>query len=174
MTEAARVEVVVADVDTWALLSVIEHLDDVIRELALIESGRSTGTAASPLPVALLETVNGARQLLYRPKEVISHQAASAWREGRLRVDVKVTLAVEAVPAIHSVLEAFEAVDVYAREDSKLLLPAAPQAVRDYRRWFFTALADNLARLVATAGNGGPAPVPPGSAAAGGLPAAQG
>lgn len=139
-----RVRVVVRDVSVAGLLAVIQHLDDVIRELALIETGRASGTARATVPESVLRVMNGTRRSLYGPKESISRQVAEAWSAGRERLDIVVELSPQAGPAIHRALEAFETVDFYSVGDGAMLIPAPSAEVRAYRRWFLVRLAEEL------------------------------
>lgn len=143
-----RVQVVVRDVSVGGLLAVIQHLDDVIRELALIETGRASGTARSTVPESVLRVMDATRRVLYGPKEAISRQVAEAWSAGRERLDVSVALSPRAGPAIYEVLEAFETVDAFSVGDEAMLIPPAPPEVRAFRRWFLVRVAEELDAVV--------------------------
>lgn len=145
-----RLEVVVRDVDTAKLLAVIEQIDDVIREIALVQIGMATGTSGSTLPPEVLKAMNGVREVVFRPKEIISKQVAAAWAEGRERLDVTVDIEAAAGPVVRTVLDAFDRVDDAAMGDRAMLIPSAPPEVRQFRRWFFTEVADQLEGLTKT------------------------
>jgi len=136
--------VVIKDVDTARLLAVIEQVDDVIRELALVQIGMRGGPNDSGLPQAVLETMGTVRDVVFRPKEDISRQAAEAWAEGRARFDVAVDIEHNAGGVVRSVLGTLEQVDAVSVGDRALLIPAATPEVAAYRRWFFSRVADQL------------------------------
>ncbi len=136
--------VVIEDVDTARLLAVIEQVDDVIRELALVQIGRRDGPVDSGLPESVLQTMGTVRDVVFRPKEDISRQAAEAWAQGRDRVDVVVDIEHNAGGVVRSVLETLEQVDAVSVGDRALLIPAADPEVAAYRRWFFSQVAAQL------------------------------
>jgi hypothetical protein len=131
---------------TRQVLAMIEHLDDVIRELSLIAAGARSGTAGATVPDHFLTTMDRVRPILYAQKESISRQADRAWRAGEQTLDVAVELPVSAAATIVEVLEVFEAVDESAVGDGAMLLPASSPEISEFRRWFFTRLADDLRR----------------------------
>lgn len=122
----------------------IEHLDDVIRELALISVGADSGTAVATVPTDVLHAMGQVRPVLYVQKESISRQAGRAWRAGEPTMDVVVDLEASASGTVLEVLDVFEAVDAAAVGDGALLLPASPPEVATFRRWFFRRLAAEL------------------------------
>jgi hypothetical protein len=136
--------VVVPGVDTARLLAVIEQMDDVIREVSIVQIGMQGGLGRPGLPDDVLRTFGSVREIVYRPKEDISRQAADAWSAGRARVDVAVSIEEESAPVIRLVLDALERIDSVSATDRALLIPAASEEVATYRRWFLTALADGL------------------------------
>lgn len=136
--------VVVPDVDTARLLAVIEHMDDVIREVSIVQIGILGGVEHQGLPEDVLGVFGSVRDIVYRPKEDISRQAGAAWAAGRARLDVEVDLEDRSAPVIRVVLDAFERIDSVSVTDRALLIPAASAEVASYRRWFLTQLADRL------------------------------
>ena len=146
--------VVVRDVRTRDLVAMIEQLDDVIRELALIQIGSDTGTAEATVPKRVLETMDRVRPLLFEQKESISKQASAAWMSGVGVLDVVVELPETAVATIVELLEVLEAVDAQSVGDGSMLVPAASPAVATFRRWFFTYLVEALGDAAAGAARG--------------------
>jgi hypothetical protein len=136
--------VVVPEVDAARLLAVIEQVDDVIREVSIIQIGMMGGMQETGVPEEVLGAFGSLREIVYRPKEEISRQAAAAWQAGRHRLDVVVHIEHNAGPAIRSVLDTLEQIDSVSPTDRALLIPAASGEVADYRRWFLTELADRL------------------------------
>ena len=135
---------VVPGVDTARLLAVIEQIDDVIREVSIVQIGMQGGLDRPGLPEEVLRTFGSVREVVYRPKEDISRQAAAAWAAGRARLDVEVSIEEGSAPVIRRVLDALERIDALSATDRALLIPAASEELATYRRWFLTALADQL------------------------------
>lgn len=136
--------VTLRDLATRDLLGMIEHLDDVIREISLVAAGARSGTARATLPEYVMTAMDRVRPILYAQKEAISRQVASAWRRGEPTLDVTVELAPSAAPTIREVLEVFEVLDDVAIGDRAMLLPATRPEVFDFRRRFFTRVAEEL------------------------------
>lgn len=136
--------VVVPDVDTARLLAVIEQLDDVIREVSIVQIGMMGGIDRKGLPDDVLNTFGSVREVVYRPKEDISRQVAAAWSAGRAHLDVEVSIEHNSGPVIRQVLDAMERIDSVSATDRALLIPAASYEVATYRRWFLTELAERL------------------------------
>ncbi|HZU72086.1 MAG TPA: hypothetical protein VE990_04875 [Acidimicrobiales bacterium] len=143
MTEPARV--VLKAVDTRDLLAMIGHLDETIRELALIATGLAEGVAPT-VDLHILRVMDRTRPVLFAAKESISRQAAEAWDAGRPTVDVVIELPAGSAANVMEVLEALEEVDEVSRRDDALLLPKASVRVAEFRRWFFCQVADELWR----------------------------
>lgn len=136
--------VVVPDVDTARLLAVIEQIDDVIREVSIVQIGMQGGIDRRGLPEDVLRTFSSVREVVYRPKEDISRQAAAAWSAGQDHLDVEVALDEASGPVVRQVLETLERIDSVSATDRGLLIPAASEEVARYRRWFLTQLADRV------------------------------
>jgi len=136
--------IVVPGVDTARLLAVIEQIDDVIREVSIVQIGMQGGLEQAGLPDEVLRTFGSVREIVYRPKEDISRQAAAAWSAGRAHLDVEVSMEEDSAPVVRRVLDALERIDSLSATDRALLIPAAAEEVATYRRWFLTALADGL------------------------------
>lgn len=136
--------VVVPGVETARLLAVIEQIDDVIREVSIVQIGMQGGLDRPGLPDEVLRTFASVREVVYRPKEDISRQAAAAWSAGRVHLDVEVSIDEDSAPVVRRVLDALERIDSLSATDRALLIPAASEEVATYRRWFLTALADRV------------------------------
>jgi hypothetical protein len=154
--------VVIPDVEVRALMAMIEQLDDVVRELALISTGAASGRAgtsgqagttptAPPLPplppqtvllqTLLLGTMETSRAPLFAAKEEISRQVTAAWRAGRAHMDVALDLPTSAAGLVTAFLAALERADT---ADSALLVPPAPPEAAAFRRWFFAQVVGQL------------------------------
>lgn len=136
--------VTLLEVPTRDILAMIEHLDDVIRELSLIASGATSGVARPTVPQSVLATMERVRPVLYAQKESISRQAGRAWRAGEETLDVDVELPASAAGVVLEMLEVFEAVDDAAIGDEAMLLPATGADDFEFRRWFFTRVVEEL------------------------------
>ena len=139
------VRIVFSGVPTAPLVAMIEHLDDVIRELALVQTGAMTGVAAATVPLELLHTMEWVRPVLFAAKVQVSAQAGAAWRAGADRLDVTVDLPEDAGAALAEVLAALENIDAQPPGASGLLMPAARPDIARFRHEFFTVLSDRLA-----------------------------
>ena len=134
------------DVDVAALMAMIEQLDDVVRELALISTGASRGPARGAVPAplqqaSLLRTMEESRTPLFAAKEEVARQAAEAWGARVARIDVAVDLPTSAAGRVTAFLAALERADT---ADSALLLPPTPPEAAAFRRWFFGQVAGQL------------------------------
>lgn len=139
-------KIVLPDVDTAAVLEVIEHIDGVIRELSLVQIGIEAGATNAGMLLDLARTVGqDVRPVLFRPKEEISMQAGAAWEAGRPRVELVLEVDEGAGPVLLSVLAGFEAIDALDHQDGALLITPASPSVAACRRWLLTAMADQLA-----------------------------
>lgn len=141
--------IVLPGVPTRDVVAMIEHLDDVIRELSLIAAGSDGGAVNPAVPPSFLGAMERVRPVLYAQKEHISKQAGRAWRSGLPSFDVEVDLPEAAAPTVLEILEVFEAVDDAAAGDGAFLLPAASPDLYEFRRWFFTRVAEDLKTAVA-------------------------
>jgi len=136
--------VVLPGIPTRDVVAMIEHLDDVIRELSIIAAGATSGTARSAVPASVLGTMERVRPVLFAQKENISIQATRAWKAGAASFDLEVDLPEGAAPTVLEVLKVFEAVDDAAVGDGAFLLPAASPDLFEFRHWFFTRVAEDL------------------------------
>ncbi|MCW2725087.1 MAG: putative sensor protein [Frankiales bacterium] len=147
---AERFTVTLGDVPTGLLLDAKAHVDSVVRELTLSESGSRSGVSGT-LPPHLAELVHDVVTEFAEARQAIKRQAITAFERGQARTTLVLTLPAEAAEAGERYLTALGEADTYARA-SRLLTLAAPPQHRAFRRWYVTALVDGLRR--ATAGDG--------------------
>jgi PAS domain S-box-containing protein len=143
------------DVPTDLLLAAKAHVDSVIRELVLSQSGASSGLTAA-LPQQLAELVHTVVTDFSEARQAIKRQALAAAERGEERTTLELSLPLEAAQAGERYLEALAEADAYAR-GARLLTLAAPPQHQAFRRWYVTSLVDALRRAAA----GEPAVVAP-------------
>jgi PAS domain S-box-containing protein len=141
---AERFEVTLGDVPTDLLLDAKAHVDSVVRELTLSESGSRSGVSGT-LPRHLAELVHDVVTEFAEARQAIKRQAIAAAGRGQARTTLTLTLRGDAAAAGERYLAALEEADTYARS-SRLLTLAAPPQHRAFRRWYVTSLVDGLRR----------------------------
>ena len=141
------VRVVIPGVATRDLVAMITQLDDVIRELALIQMGVANGVGRPTVSQEVLAAMDRARPVLFEAKEAVSRQASAAWTAGAATVDIEVELPASSAGMVTEILDVLESVDAESAGDSALLLPAATPETAAFRRWFFTEIASSLGRV---------------------------
>jgi anti-sigma regulatory factor (Ser/Thr protein kinase) len=141
-------------VPTELLIAAKAHVDNIIRELILIESSPVPG------PRLLSETVRhlaeGAEDFSEARLE-IKRQALAAARLGKPFTDLTLSLPLSSADAGLRYLAALDEADVEARA-ARLLTVAPPPSHRVFREWYVRAIVVQL-RAAAT-GRQGPAPMP--------------
>lgn len=128
-------------VPTGLLLAAKGHIDNVIRELTLLSSGRST--AGAPLPAALTALVASVTGEFAEARAEIKRQALAAAERGEAVTDLELRLPLSYVEAGEHYLAALDEADRYARS-AHLLTMAPPLSHRTFRRWYVTSLIDQL------------------------------
>ncbi len=139
-------------VPTGLLLEAKRHIDNVVRELTLERAG-----ASGPLPPeveALIETVTSD---FARARAGIKEQAAAAAARGDRQTELVLTLPASSVRAGERYLAALDEADRYARA-SRMLTLETPSLHKLFRRWYVSALVDQLQGLVRGRPAGDPLP----------------
>ena len=140
------------DVPTDLLLAAKAHVDNLLREFALVtHSAEATGDIAAPL-AALMDSVS---RRFSRARESIKRQAIAAARSGAARTTLTLDLPADAAAAGEEYLAALDALDSYARAARLLTLESPPQH-RVFRHWYVEELVGQLRRAAA-----GEPPAPP-------------
>jgi GAF domain-containing protein/anti-sigma regulatory factor (Ser/Thr protein kinase) len=137
-----RVTVTLGDVPTELLLAAKAHVDNVVREFTLAQAGAESGSTAEVTPdlARLIQTVT---TRFAEARRAIKAQALQAVAAGHERTRLVLTLPVTAADAGREYLSALDEVDAYARAARLLTLESAPEH-RAFRRWYVTALVDQL------------------------------
>ncbi|HET7490032.1 MAG TPA: SpoIIE family protein phosphatase [Acidimicrobiales bacterium] len=141
------------DVPTDLLLAAKSHVDNVVREFTLADTGASAGVTAEvpdhlrDLLVAVVERFSAARLSIKR-------QALAAANRGDIRTRLSLDLPASAAQAAEEYLRALDQVDAYCRARRLLTLESRPQH-RLFRHWYIDELVTQL--RAAAAGR----PVPP-------------
>lgn len=140
--EQARVTVTLGDVPTELLLAAKAHVDNVLREFALAESGAVAGTTSQVTP-QLARLIRTVTTRFADARRSIKQQAVQAVASGLERTRLVLTLPVTAADAGREYLAALDEVDAYARAARLLTLETAPEH-RAFRRWYVGSLIDQL------------------------------
>jgi anti-sigma regulatory factor (Ser/Thr protein kinase) len=149
-----RFEVKLGAVPTDLLLEAKSHIDNVVREMALMRGdAAATGTAVAPEMAVLVKTVT---EDFVEARAAIKTQALDAAGRGEPFTDLTLRLPLSAANAGERYLQALDDIDRFARE-VRLLTLAPPASHRAFRRWYVQAIVDQL-RAVA---RGDEPPLPP-------------
>lgn len=124
-------------VPTALLLAAKQHIDNVVRELTLARADTSP-----PIPGfdALVEAVT---LDFAQARSALKEQAAAAAARQEGHTDLVLTLPASSVEAGRRYLAALEEVDRHART-ARILTLETPPVHRLFRRWYVTALIDQL------------------------------
>lgn len=117
------------------------HVDDLMRELEIIDVGHRAGVAAAPIELRDLMR----RLLLHyaEAREAAWAQAEAAAADGRAALDMELLLPVEAADAAVELAELFDRADALSRAGVLLTMPTPPELVR-LRRWTVDELCRQL------------------------------
>ncbi len=120
-------------VSTELLLAAKAHIDNVVRELALMREGEASSGVALPAELsALIQTVTID---FAEARTEIKRQAASAAARGETLTDLELHLSPSAADAGERYLDALDQADRYGRSAHFLTL-APPHVHRVFRRWY--------------------------------------
>lgn len=128
-------------VATRFLTAAKSHLDDVVRELTLMREGKAS--SGEELPPELSELVDVVTGEFSAARAELKREAAGAAARGEVTTDLVLHLPTEAADAGERYLAALEQIDRYARS-ARLLTLAPPPEHRIFRRWYVTALVEQL------------------------------
>lgn len=127
------------------------HIDELLRELEIIEMGEAAGAA---------DGAGELHQVAHALLDRYAHQRESAWQQAELaagrrdqRLDLELVLPREAADAADELATLFERADDLSRQD-RLLTVAAPADVASLRRWIAGEIGAQLRHGAA------PAPCP--------------
>lgn len=134
-------KVSLASVPTKTYVEHVEHLDLVIREMRILDSGHSSGLA--PVIAEVADFVAGVLDRYGDAKDETYLAAHSALAAGKAEVDFELDLPAEAADEIEAFLDALERIDDICRREKLLVLPASRE-VRDLRRRLVADLTGQL------------------------------
>ena len=139
------------NVPTEVLVRNLNHLDDLVHELHILQAGVDTGQAEpGPRLGALISQILEA----YSPaRDTVREQAEAACEKGLPVIDIEFDLPVEAADAAPRMVDLLDQADGMCRELA-LLTMAAPPEVVGLRRWISDQVVAQVARGEA------PAPFP--------------
>jgi GAF domain-containing protein/anti-sigma regulatory factor (Ser/Thr protein kinase) len=140
--EEARYPIELGEVPTDLLVAAKTHIDNVIREFVLVSSGAASGQSAavSQHLAGLIDTVT---TRFAEARQSIKRQAMASVMAGRKRTHLVLELPLSAIKAGSDYLAALDEVDAYARAARLLTLETPPQH-RAFRRWYVSALIEQL------------------------------
>ncbi len=142
------------DVPTDLLLEAKAHIDSVVREFTLAESGASSGSS-SAVPQQLVSTIEIVVHRFSDARLAIKRQALAAAARGEPRTDLTLTLPASSAVDAEAYLAGLDEADAYARA-ARLLTLETPPSHRTFRRWYVNSLVTQLRAMAA----GDPPPVP--------------
>ncbi len=140
-------------VPTELLIEAKAHMDNVVRELLLMQAAQSITGVELPAPMAELASV--ATREFVEARAEIKRQALAAAERGESVTELELHLPIAAAGAGERYLAALDQADRYARA-ARLLTLAPPHSHRLFREWYVRALVEQL-RAAAT---GRPTPAP--------------
>ncbi|MCW2607203.1 MAG: Histidine kinase [Frankiales bacterium] len=141
-----RVEVHVGDAPVALLREAKDHLDGVLREIAL-------AVCAGSLPREVVEPMAAAARRFAEARGQLRALLTQAAAAGQARVHLRFSLPAEIADVGEEYLAALTAADAFAR-DRRMLSLESPVEHRVLREWYVSRLVAGLR----AAGSGGPAP----------------
>jgi anti-sigma regulatory factor (Ser/Thr protein kinase) len=147
-----RYEVHLGWVPTELLVSAKAHIDNIVREIALMQAPSDDAAKLPSETIGLLARVT---EDFAEARSEIKRQAIDAARRGDVHTDLTLHLPVSAATAGLRYLAALDEADRQARA-ARLLTVAAPPSHRLFREWYVRAL---VARLRAASRGEPPPPI---------------
>ncbi len=142
--DAASYEVELGPVSTELLLAAKAHMDNVVRELALLE--RAEATSHVPLPAEMAQLVRTVSVEFADVRAQLKRLAAAANARGDKLTDMVLRVDAGAARAGELYLAALEQADRWARS-ARLLTLAPPRAHRVFREWYVRSLVGQVRAL---------------------------
>jgi len=128
-------------IPTQLLVDAKSHIDNVVRELTLVQRDRLA--RREPLPEELAELVRTAMADFAPVRAEMKRAAAEAARRGEVMTDLELRVPVAVADAAGRYLRALEQADRYARS-ADLLSLAPPRSHRVLREWYLTAIIEQV------------------------------
>jgi GAF domain-containing protein/anti-sigma regulatory factor (Ser/Thr protein kinase) len=135
------------DVPTDLLIAAKAHVDNLVREFTLASVGEASGHSAT-VPEDLARLIDTVVHRFAEARHAVKRQAIAAANRGERRTDLTVTLSLSAVEPGEDYLAALDIADSYAR-DARLLTLETPPQHRVFRKWYVTALVEQVRRAAA-------------------------
>lgn len=142
-----RYIVTLGDVPTGLLLAAKAHVDNLVREFTLAESGAESGVTAS-IPAHLATLIESVVNRFSDARDSIKRQAIDAHHRGLRHTHLELRLPASAAAAGEAYLAGLDEVDVYCRAQ-RLLTLETPAAHRVFRHWYVGELIRQLDDAVA-------------------------
>jgi PAS domain-containing protein/anti-sigma regulatory factor (Ser/Thr protein kinase) len=133
-------EVVVGWAPTALVAAAKDHLDGLLRELALAE-----GSVGGSLPQDVVEHITSSVARFAEPRAQLRRLLTRAQAAGERRLQIRFTLPAELADAGEDYLLALAEMDAHAR-DRRLLSLESPAAFRVLREWYVRSLVEGLRR----------------------------
>ncbi|MFP5348091.1 MAG: GAF domain-containing protein [Actinomycetes bacterium] len=130
------------DAPTDLLLAAKAHVDNLVRELTLVQIGASAGHVP-PLPPRLVQTIETVVTAFGEARRAIKRLAVKAAEAGRSRTELVITVSEDAMVTGEAYLSALDEADAYARAGRLLTLETPPEQ-RVFRRWYVQSLVEQL------------------------------
>lgn len=141
---AVRHTVRLGAVPTALLLEAKAHIDNVVREMSLLQRGSLSNDR--PLPPSVLQLVDTVTVDFAEARTEIKRQALAAADRGESITNLELHLTAEAAEAGERYLAALDEADRYARS-ARLLTLAAPTSHRVFRGWYVRSIIEGLRAL---------------------------
>ncbi len=144
-----RHAVTLGNVPTGLLLAAKAHVDNLVREFALVESGAESGLTGS-VPAHLAHLIETVVNRFSEARDAIKRQAIDAHHQGLAHTHLVLELPASAAAAGQAYLDGLDEVDAYCRA-RRLLTLETPPAHGVFRHWYVGELIRQLEE--AAAGN---------------------
>jgi serine phosphatase RsbU (regulator of sigma subunit)/anti-sigma regulatory factor (Ser/Thr protein kinase) len=144
VSQEPRYTIRLGSVPTGLLLSAKAQIDNMVREFSLMRRAIDAGT----IPQEVARLVDTITTDFEEARTAIKRQALDAAARQQARTDLELHLPLAAAAAGERYLAALDDADRYARS-ANLLTLATPRSHQLFRRWYITAVVDQLRTLAA-------------------------
>jgi hypothetical protein len=140
-----RFDVDLGDVPTDLLVAAKTHVDNVVREFALMTAGSNDGGvgAATLVPAHLARVLQAVTTRFADARGAIKKRALAAAARGETRTRLRVRLTSDAADAGMEYLRCLDQIDRYCR-GARLLTLESPATHKAFRRWYVTEIVRQL------------------------------
>ncbi|HEX2064786.1 MAG TPA: hypothetical protein VHE80_10240 [Acidimicrobiales bacterium] len=130
-----------AGVPTDLFVTLQMHIDELLRELEIIEMGEAAGSSA--IEPRLRHIMRDLLDLYVEERQAVRAQAEQAAALGSQRVDMEVALPEEAVAHGEELLRLFEQADELSRQGLLLTVPSTDDLAA-FRRWILAEVSAQI------------------------------